>query len=65
MGDAVMALWGADVSQEDDVERAVRAGWRSRTRSPAFDEETGHRLAMRVGINTGQALVGAVGSTRS
>ena len=26
MGDAVMALWGADAAHEDDVERAVRAG---------------------------------------
>ena len=62
MGDAVMALWGAEGSQEDDVERAVRAGLALQDAVAAFGEEAGHQLAMRVGINTGQALVGAVGS---
>jgi class 3 adenylate cyclase len=63
MGDAVMALWGADAAHEDDVERAVRAGLALQQALAGFDEETGHCLAMRVGINTGQALVGVVGST--
>ena len=48
---------------EDDVERAVRAGLALQEALAGFDEQTGHHLAMRVGINTGQALVGAVGST--
>jgi class 3 adenylate cyclase/tetratricopeptide (TPR) repeat protein len=62
MGDAVMALFGADAVQEDDVERAVRAGLALHDALAAFRQSTGHPLAMRVGINTGQALVGSVGS---
>src|SRR5207342_1605181 len=63
MGDAVMALWGAKAAHEDDMERAVRAGLALQQALAGFDEESSHRLAMRVGINTGQALVGVVGST--
>ena len=60
IGDAVMALWGAVTTQEDDPERAVRAGL-------AMQEELGRRgagdrLAMRVGINTGPVHLGSVGA---
>lgn len=62
MGDSVMALWGADMAKEDDVERAVRAGLALQDALADFRDETGWPVAMRVGINTGPALVGAVGS---
>jgi class 3 adenylate cyclase/tetratricopeptide (TPR) repeat protein len=58
IGDAVMALFGAPVAQEDDPERAVRAGLGIheaiaglRADDPALD------LHVRIGINTGEALV--------
>ena len=64
IGDAVMAVWGAEATREDDPERAVRAGlaapgasWR---RSPL---QAGMQVAMRVGISTGPAHLGAVGTT--
>ena len=59
-----MAVWGIDGTDEDDAERAVRAGLAlqaaiARDHVGRIDE-----LAMRVGINTGPALIGAVGSRR-
>ena len=63
MGDAVMALWGADATLEDDVERAVRAGLALQEALASFRSETGQAITMRVGINTGPALVGGVGTT--
>ena len=51
IGDAVMALFGAPVSHEDDPERAVRAALAIRE----FATEAG--LELRIGIATGEALV--------
>ena len=51
IGDAVMALFGAPTSHEDDPERAVRAALA--IREFALDE----KLELRVGITTGEALV--------
>ena len=51
IGDAVMALFGAPVTHEDDPERAVRAALAIRD----FAVEDG--LELRVGITTGEALV--------
>jgi len=51
IGDAVMALFGAPVSHEDDPERAVRAALAIR----GFAVEDG--LELRIGIATGEALV--------
>src|SRR3954466_8574949 len=52
IGDAVMALFGAPVSREDDPERAVRAALA--IRDWAREEE---ELQVRVAVNTGEALV--------
>jgi class 3 adenylate cyclase/tetratricopeptide (TPR) repeat protein len=51
IGDAVMALFGAPTTHEDDPERAVRAALAIRD----FALETG--LELRVGITTGEALI--------
>ncbi|HET9224315.1 MAG TPA: adenylate/guanylate cyclase domain-containing protein, partial [Roseiflexaceae bacterium] len=65
IGDAVMALFGAPTAREDDPERAIRAALTMQAELRAFNEVT--RLAvplrMRIGINTGMALLGAVGTT--
>jgi class 3 adenylate cyclase/tetratricopeptide (TPR) repeat protein len=64
IGDAVMAVWGAPVAMEDDIERAVRAA----LDLAASVDALGHELAVpdlraRAGILTGEAAVtvGAVG----
>jgi class 3 adenylate cyclase/tetratricopeptide (TPR) repeat protein len=51
IGDAVMALFGAPTTHEDDPERAVRAALAVRE----FAVEDG--LELRIGITTGEALV--------
>src|ERR1700687_107170 len=58
IGDAVMAVFGAPVAHEDDAERAVRAGLRILEAIDELNEETpGLDLQVRIGINTGEALV--------
>jgi class 3 adenylate cyclase/tetratricopeptide (TPR) repeat protein len=55
IGDAVMAVWGAPVAQEDDAERAVRAGLELVSAVSAYGSEHGTSLQARVGIVTGEA----------
>jgi class 3 adenylate cyclase/tetratricopeptide (TPR) repeat protein len=58
VGDAVMAVFGAPVSHEDDAERAVRAGLAILDSLSAMNEDDpALRLSVRVGINTGEALI--------
>src|SRR4051812_34023920 len=64
IGDAVMAVWGVPVSQEDDAERAVRAGLELVSMVANLGAEVGVTdLALRVGIVTGEVAVteGATG----
>ncbi len=64
MGDGVMALWGADEIREDDAERAIRAGLAMQAEVQKFRPvlTTVSGLKMRVGINTGPALLGQIGT---
>jgi class 3 adenylate cyclase/tetratricopeptide (TPR) repeat protein len=59
-GDAVMAVFGVPRVGEDDAERAVRAAVAMRGSlsqlNPMFEQEYGVRLALRVGIATGEAV---------
>ncbi len=63
IGDAVMAVWGADAAREDDPERAVRTALAMQA---AVDEFCGNHyvpLSLRIGVNTGPVLFGRVGTT--
>jgi class 3 adenylate cyclase/tetratricopeptide (TPR) repeat protein len=58
IGDAVMALWGAPVAQEDDAERAVRAAFELVSAVEALGAEAGASdLRLRAGVLTGEAAV--------
>ncbi|HEU0248958.1 MAG TPA: adenylate/guanylate cyclase domain-containing protein [Gaiellaceae bacterium] len=57
VGDAVMAVFGIPVSYEDDALRAVRAAAEMRA---AIAE---HGLEARIGVNTGEVVVGGEGET--
>jgi class 3 adenylate cyclase/tetratricopeptide (TPR) repeat protein len=62
VGDAVMAVFGIPVAHEDDALRAVRAAADMREQvSLLRDELRGERgveLAVRIGVNTGEAVTG-------
>ncbi|MBZ4400791.1 GAF domain-containing protein [Myxococcus sp. MISCRS1] len=66
IGDALMAVWGAPFSREDDADRAVRAavdmqrelaGLNARFRARGQPE-----LRIHVGLNSGPAAAGNIGS---
>src|SRR4051812_890811 len=63
IGDNVMAIFGAPVAHEDDEERAVRAGlgMQNAMGEVNLDLPDGVEFDLRVGINTGEVLAGAVG----
>ena len=67
-GDAIIAFWNAPISFEDHALRGVRAAIRCQQvlakHRPIFKEQTGHDLLMRIGMNTGPAVVGNFGSSR-
>ena len=60
LGDGILALFGAPVAHEDDAERAVRAALKMQQTLSAHNADIGAALQMRVGINTGEVLVGAL-----
>ncbi|MCU1374325.1 MAG: Adenylate cyclase, partial [Actinomycetia bacterium] len=66
VGDALVALFGAPIAHEDDAERAVRAALQmQRTLEAMAGDSLGfpslsHNVKMRIGINTGEVLVGAL-----
>ena len=58
IGDAVMAVWGAPVANEDDAERAVRAALDLVAAVSALGDEVGAPgLKARAGVLTGEAAV--------
>jgi class 3 adenylate cyclase/tetratricopeptide (TPR) repeat protein len=62
IGDAVMAVFGVPVVHEDDALRGVRAATDLRLGVAGLNEELerdfGTRLAVRIGVNTGEVVTG-------
>ena len=63
IGDAVMALFGAPSTHEDDAERAVRAANAVRDAVARLRAEESSELHVRIGVATGEAVV-AIGTSR-
>jgi adenylate cyclase len=69
MGDGIMAMFGAPVEQEDHADRAVRASREMLRRLDVFndwlvEEGISDGFKMGIGLNTGNVMVGNVGSER-
>ncbi|HTD79265.1 MAG TPA: adenylate/guanylate cyclase domain-containing protein, partial [Chloroflexota bacterium] len=62
IGDAVMAVFGAPVAHEDDAERAISAAIAMHAAIARLNEDLERRhatrLALRIGINTGEVVAG-------
>lgn len=68
IGDAVMAIWGAPVALEDHAgmaaQAAIRIGDRIAAQKARADDAGEHGFAVKVGVNSGPAVVGNVGSEK-
>jgi len=68
IGDAILAIFGAPVQREDDALRAVRCAVEMQLAMQdvncRFDELGYPAIEMGIGINTGEAIVGNIGSEK-
>lgn len=68
VGDCIMAVWGAPVVQEDHANRALAAAEDMmrflETANDSFKERYGITLELGIGINSGEVLVGNIGSDK-
>jgi adenylate cyclase len=64
IGDAVMAFWGAPAANADHAFDACRAALACQRalRSSGLTDDSGRPLTVRVGVNSGDMLVGNIGS---
>jgi len=62
IGDAIMAIFGAPVSYEDDIERALSCALNMRVALKELNKEYGFNLDSGIGIHYGPAIVGNIGA---
>ncbi|WP_448375231.1 CHASE2 domain-containing protein [Fervidobacterium sp.] len=62
IGDAIMAIFGAPVSYEDDIDRALRCALEMRNGLKELNKEYGLDLDSGIGIHYGPAIVGNIGA---
>ncbi|WP_420451144.1 ATP-binding protein [Ilumatobacter sp.] len=61
LGDGILALFGAPIAHEDDPDRAVRAAMamhRALERYVSSHDDLGRPFLLRIGVNTGEVVVG-------
>jgi adenylate cyclase len=63
-GDMLMAIFNAPLRQDDHALRAVRAAWKMRMAILAYQcsRPQGPQISFGIGVNTGEAVVGNLGS---
>ena len=61
-GDAIMALWGAPVASTDHAVKACKAALAIQARMAELNKAMGYNLNIRVGLASGDAIVGNMGS---
>ena len=64
IGDGLLAFWNAPEPQPDHADRALRAALAIRAALREANREAPHPVRLRVGLHTGPAVVGHVGSPR-
>jgi adenylate cyclase len=72
IGDAIMAFWNAPADQADHALRGCRAAWHCQVKLAQIQESLKAKgldagdegLVMRIGLNTGPAVAGLMGSQR-
>jgi len=65
IGDAIMAFWGAPTDQPDHAQRALRAARDMELTLARFKQELGEagkNFDVGIGLNSGEAVVGFIGS---
>jgi class 3 adenylate cyclase len=68
IGDCIMAIWGAPVAQPDHAQRALAAAEDMmrflETANERFREVYGIEIRLGIGVNSGEAIVGNIGSDK-
>ncbi|UQA58634.1 adenylate/guanylate cyclase domain-containing protein [Polyangium aurulentum] len=68
IGDCIMAVWGAPVAHEDHAARALAAAEDMmrflETANEGFRDKYGTTIELGIGINSGEAIVGNIGSDK-
>jgi adenylate cyclase len=68
LGDAIVAVFGAPLDAPDHAAQAVRAALRCSRRLDEINRAgtllMGHRISQRIGVNSGEVLIGNIGARR-
>jgi class 3 adenylate cyclase/tetratricopeptide (TPR) repeat protein len=60
VGDAIIAIFGVPIAHEDDAERGVRAALQMQETLEDLAKDQSTKVFLRIGINTGEVLVGSM-----